>query len=108
MPTSSACRPHTTCQRAVLEAKEALEKAGHELVLFDIFSGAGAGRMDELVKIYYGIMSADGKMAGFHAGCEGEEYVSHFPSGTVSCSVSLLETLLEYLLCGLCDGEESS
>ena len=52
------------CQRAVLEAKEALERAGHELVLFDVFGGNGPRDVadgasplayaEEFVKIYYG------------------------------------------------------
>ena len=68
------------------EAKAALERAGHELVPFDVFTGKRRGDDDDPVlcsalefsEIFVGLMTADGQLQGLRDGLEGEALVPSY------------------------------
>eukprot|EP00743_Colponemidia_sp_Colp-15_P002422 GILK01002626.1.p1 GENE.GILK01002626.1~~GILK01002626.1.p1 ORF type:complete len:609 (+),score=87.34 GILK01002626.1:56-1828(+) len=64
--------PAPSCIRAVHQAVNALEAAGHEVVKFDLPRGFHAAT------IYYALMSADGRMRGLVDALEGESLHSTY------------------------------
>ena len=66
--------PVPACRRAVQEAAEAFKAAGHIVKRFDPVL------VREAVMCFYGIMSADGHMAGFYNGLQGEKLLYIYES----------------------------
>eukprot|EP00041_Stephanoeca_diplocostata_P024889 m.641157 g.641157 ORF g.641157 m.641157 type:complete len:630 (-) comp22626_c0_seq13:1303-3192(-) len=90
------CESAPSFKRAVLQAKAALEQAGHTVVPFEVPSAT------EYPDIMFQVLSADGNMQGFMDGCEGEalldDYKDMYRYATIPNAVRpLLATLLRWL-----------
>lgn len=95
--TDNWFEPCSAAQRAVLEAKAGLERAGVEVVLVTLPEGQDGW---QLMRLFYGILGADGSMHTILEGMEGEERTNH--TDTLHFLASLPDILrkgLDWLLC---------
>ena len=94
--TDNWFEPCSASRRAVLEAKAGLERAGVEVVAVSLPEGQDGW---QVMRLFYGILGADGSMVTILKGMEGEERTNH--TDTLHFLASLPDVLrkgLDWLL----------